>query len=151
MCARLRARHGPTKPTQAGPRYPPCVITHDSRLRPRRLALTLAGALWLVLGAGLLSPAVADTPQSWEKAPGVSPFEFLFVVAVIPLGLVLLITVLALLPSLARDRGYEPGQAWRTESAWFGGPTRGVAAADEVTPEQLRAGAEGTGSTSGRW
>jgi hypothetical protein len=52
---------------------------------------------------------------------------------------------------LISDRGYQPGQAWRGESEWFGGPRAGVAAAADVTPEQLEASSGDTGGTSGRW
>ena len=62
-----------------------------------------------------------------------------------------MITFLALLPSLASDRGYEPGQSWRGESEWFGGRTKGVQTADEVTPDQVEASSKDSGGTSGRW
>jgi predicted phage tail protein len=127
------------------------VFTHEY-LRPvRRLVVALAGAFSLVLGAALLVPAAADTPSEWETAPTVSPLSYLLVLLVIPLALAGVIVVLALLPSLAHDRGYEPGQSWRGESEWFGGPTKGVATADEVTPEQVEASSKDSGGTSGQW
>ena len=54
-----------------------------------------------------------------------------------------MITLLALVPLLISDRGYQPGQSWRGEVEWFGGPTKGVQAADEVTPEQIEARLQG--------
>ena len=131
--------------------YPSCVFTHDSSRPVRRLFLVLSGAFSLVLGAALLVPAAADTPSDWETAPTVSPLDFLLVLLIIPLGLAAVISVLVLVPSLARDRGYEPGQSWRGESEWFGGPTKGVQTADEVTPDQVEASSKDSGGTSGRW
>ena len=87
----------------------------------------------------LLDAASADTPAHWEKAPAVSGFDFLLVLFLIPLGLAAVISFLAFIPTLAGDHGYQPGQSWRGESEWFGGPRRGIAAADEVTSEQLEA------------
>jgi hypothetical protein len=106
--------------------------------------------VWFVLGA-LVGPAVADTPQGWEQAPDVSPLGFLLVLLIIPLGAAAVISLLAVLPSLAGDHGYEPGQAWRGDTEWFGGPTKGVKAAETVTPEQIEQSSKDSGGTSGRW
>jgi hypothetical protein len=127
------------------------VFTHDFARAVRRLLLPLTGAASLVLGAAFLVPAAADTPSEWETAPTVSSLDFLLVLVIIPLSLAALIAVLVVLPSLAHDRGYEPGQAWRGESEWFGGPTKGVKTADEVTPDQVEASSKDSGGTSGRW
>ncbi len=130
-------------------RYPACVITHDSVRRRLRPLLLLLGTAW-ILGA-LAAPAGADTPEGWEQAPDVSPLGFLLVLLIIPVGAALVISLLAVLPSLANDRGYEPGQSWRGDTEWFGGPTRGVQAADDVTPEQIEQGSQRAGGVSGRW
>jgi uncharacterized RDD family membrane protein YckC len=138
------------------------VLTHDSRVPhehvrriTRRLLPRATAALGLsvlaVLSGVLLDAAAADTPADWEKAPAVSGFEFLLVLFLIPLGLALVISFLAFIPSLLGDHGYQPGQSWRGESEWFGGPRKGIAAADEVTPDRLEAASTDTGSTSGRW
>jgi hypothetical protein len=110
----------------------------------------LLGAAWLVLGA-LVAPAAADTPSGWEKAPDVSPLGFLLVLLIIPLGCAAVISLLVVLPSMASDKGYEPGQSWRGDTEWFGGPTKGVKGADEVTPDQIEQSSQGAGGTSGRW
>ena len=70
---------------------------------------------------------------------------------IIPLGAAAVISLLVVLPSLASDRGYEPGQSWRGDTEWFGGPTKGVKGADEVTPQQVEQSSQGAGGTSGRW
>jgi hypothetical protein len=131
--------------------YPSCVFTHDSVNRIRRFLLALSVACSLVLGGALLAPASADQPASWETAPDVSPLGFLLILVIFPLGAAAVISLLAVLPSLAFDRGYEPGQSWRGDAEWFGGPTKGVQAADDVTPEQVEARSKNTGGTSARW
>ncbi len=127
-----------------------CVFTHDSVRRLLRPLLLLAGAVWFVLGA-LVAPAVADTPEAWEQAPDVSPLGFLLVLLILPLGAAAVISLLVVLPSLGRDHGYEPGQSWRGDTEWFGGPAKGVKAADTVTPEQIEQSSKDAGGTSGRW
>lgn len=109
----------------------------------------MAGSL--VLGAALFSPAAADTPAAWEEAPATSPLGFLLVLVIIPLGIAAVLVLLTVLPSLAGDRGYEPGQSWRGEAEWFGGPTKGVKSAAEVTPEQIESRSKDTGGTSASW
>lgn len=131
--------------------YPSCVFTHDSVHHIRRSLLTFAVACSLVLAEALLSPAAAAEPEAWETAPEVSPLGFLLILVIFPLGAAAVITLLAVLPSLASERGYEPGQAWRGEAEWFGGPTKGVKSADEVTPEQVEARSKDTGGTSASW
>ena len=111
------------------------------------LALTTA----VVVVVALPAVASADTPRSWEKADHVSGLEFLTVLLLIPAGLAIVIALLALLPSIIRDRGYEPGQAWRSEAEWFGGPQKGVDAADDLAPAQIEAAESGRGGTSGQW
>ena len=126
------------------------MFTHDSAHRLLRPVLLLLGAAWLVVGA-LAAPASADTPSAWEEAPDVSPLGFLLLLLILPLGAAAVISLLAVLPSLASDRGYEPGQSWRGDTEWFGGPTKGVKGVDEVTPEQLEQSSQDAGGISGRW
>ena len=126
------------------------MFTHDSVPRLLRPLLLLLGTAWLVVGA-LAAPAAADTPEAWEKAPDPSSFEFLLVLVIIPLGVAAVISLLVLIPSLASDRGYEPGQSWRGDTEWFGGPTKGVKGVDEVTPDQIEQSSKDSGAVSGRW
>jgi hypothetical protein len=127
------------------------VLTHDIVRRLRGAFLTLSVACSLVLGAALVSPASADQPESWESVPDVSAFEFVMLVLILPLAAAFVITLLTLVPLLINDRGYQPGQSWRSQVEWFGGPSRGVKAAHDVTPEQVEARSKETGGTSGRW
>jgi len=127
------------------------VFTHDAARHIRRSLLTLSTAGSLVLGAALVSPAAAEVPTAWEQPPEVTPFEFLLVLVILPLAAAAVIALLTVLPSMAFDKGYQPGQSWRGEPEWFGGPTKGVKSADEVTPEQIEARSKGTGGTSASW
>ena len=127
------------------------MLTHDSARRLLRPLLTGWLTCTIVLGAALVTPASAKEPVAWETAPDVSPLGFLLVLVIIPLGAAAVISLLALLPSLAGDRGHEPGRAWRGESEWFGGPTKGVDSAHDVTPEQLESSTKDTGGSSARW
>ncbi|MCW2848850.1 MAG: hypothetical protein JWR90_2824 [Marmoricola sp.] len=113
--------------------------------------LAFGVACSLVLAAALVTPAAAQPPTGWEREPSVSALHFLLVVLLIPLGLAAVLVLLTVLPSLGRDRGYEPGQTWHAESEWFGGPTKGVKSAAEVTPEQLESRSKQTGGTSAGW
>ncbi|WP_123391278.1 hypothetical protein [Nocardioides aurantiacus] len=130
------------------------MLTHDSGRRARRVRRTLlapAGALGLVLAAAAVTPASADTPAAWEQAPDVSVLGFLLVLVIIPVGIAAVVALLTVLPSMARDKGYEQGAAWRGEPEWFGGPTKGLGAADQVTPEQIESAGKGAGGTSAHW
>ena len=111
--------------------------------------MTVATALVSVVA--LPAVASADTPAAWDKAPHVSGLDYLLVLVLIPGGLALVIAFLASLPSMINDRGYEPGQSWRSQPEWFGGPRKGVDAADDLAPEQIEAAASGRGGTSGKW
>jgi hypothetical protein len=112
--------------------------------------LALAPAVLVTSTAGA---AVADPPDSWENTPHVSPLYTLLVLGGIPLALFVLITLLVYVPSMSKDEGYQPGQAWRGEPEWFGGPRGGLEAADRTVPPAVGDGrSESTrGGTSGHW
>ena len=98
-------------------------------------------------------PAVAwaDPPESWEDGPAVSPLYTLLVLVGIPLLLFVLIALAVYVPSMSRGGSYQPGQAWRAEPEWFGGPSDGLEAADRTAPPAVSAGSgkgPATGSTS---
>lgn len=131
--------------------YPAPVNNHEaqSRRHVRRAVLAVLAALVAVVG--LPAVASADTPAAWADDPHVSGLDFLLVLVLIPIGLALVISLLAALPSMIRDRGYEPGQSWRAEAEWFGGPRKGVEAADDLSPQQIETAESGRGGTSGQW
>ncbi|MDQ6686146.1 MAG: hypothetical protein M3Z50_00800 [Actinomycetota bacterium] len=116
----------------------------------RGARLGVATSLFLAVSLAS-SPASADAPRAWGPEPHVSGFQFLLVLFLIPLSLALVISLLVSLPSMMHKRGYEPGHAWRAETEWFGGPDKGVAALDEVSPAALENAREQTGGVSARW
>lgn len=132
------------------------VIDHPaqkSRSVARSTARRAVLAVSLTLFGLLLAPvaAFADTPAAWQNEKHVSGLQFLLVLVLIPAGLFVVITLLAALPSMISDKGYQPGQSWRSEPEWFGGPRKGLEAADEVKPEQIEAAEADRGGTSGKW
>lgn len=129
------------------------MITHQSPRQPRTvLRRALASvAVGLVVLVTLPVSAFADAPESMADAPGVSGLQFLIVLVLIPIALFVAITLFAMLPSMISDKGYEPGQSWRSEAEWFGGPRKGIDAADELTPAQIETAETGRGGTSGQW
>ncbi|MCW2787584.1 MAG: hypothetical protein JWP74_4101 [Marmoricola sp.] len=121
----------------------------NSRRVARRAAVSVAvGAVALL---SLPVSAFADEPGAWANEPHVSGLQFLVVLVLIPAGLFVAISLLAALPSLIGDKGYEPGQSWRSEPEWFGGPKKGIEAAEELSPQQLEAAETDQGGSSGQW
>ena len=97
----------------------------------------------------LTSTAFADAPDQWENNPAVSTPHVLLVLVVIPVALFALITLLVYLPSMSRGESYQPGQVWRGEPTWFGGPRAGIDAV-EATPPAVESRSQ-RGGTSGHW
>jgi hypothetical protein len=120
------------------------VISHRSfrqALRAFAGITTITVALALPLVA---APALADTPVGWDPAPHVSVLKWLLVLLIIPAGSALFITVLALLPSMVRGSSYRPGETWAGGDEWFGGPSKGVEAAQPTgQPDDASAGERG--------
>jgi hypothetical protein len=137
---------------QAQTGYPSDVIVHKtqkSRSVARRASVALAVSVFALVS--LPAFALADTPAAWENEKHVSGLQFLVVLLLIPAGLFLVISLLAALPSMISDKGYEPGQSWRSEAEWFGGPRKGVEAADDLSEKQIEAAEVDRGGTSGTW
>ena len=131
------------------------MTNHAPASAVRRAALLLALTPALLV-TGLTGTAFADAPEQWEDSPSVSPLYSIVVLGLIPLGLFLLIWLLVYLPSMTRGggHGYHPGEAWRNESEWFGGPRAGVGAVDTAErPPAAGSGEPGSrrGGSSGRW
>ena len=92
-----------------------------------------------------------------------SPLHVIVVLGIIPLTLFVVITLLTFLPSMSRNAGYRPGEVWRYDAQWFGGPRGGVEALDAAEQPALAQRAENVdepgavtagptrGGASGRW
>ena len=104
--------------------------------RPQNPAVRRAARILALVPAlavtSLTSTAVADAPDQWENNPAVSPLHALLVLAVIPIGLFVLITLLVYLPS-----------------TWVGGPRAGIDAV-EAAPPAVETRSQ-RGGTSGHW
>jgi hypothetical protein len=140
-------------PARPGIAILPGVMNDRSPQQPRHLLRRAVLAVAAALIALVATPAIAaaDTPAAWDKQPHVSGLQYLVVLVLIPGGLALLISLLAVLPSIISDSGYAPGRSWRAEAEWFGGPQKGVGAADNLSPQQIEAAESGRGGTSGQW
>ncbi len=102
-----------------------------------------------VLGSAVLLAAPAHatgTPEGWSDPEPVGSLHALTLLVGGPLLLFVLIALAVYLPALARGEKVTPGDP---ESEWFGGPRRGVHAADRVDPQALEG--KDTGGASGRW
>jgi hypothetical protein len=99
----------------------------------------------------MLAPAFADTPAAWPAEPHVSGWDFVVVLLLFPLGVFVLVWLAVTIPAFRRSHGQASGEPWGDRREWFGGPRRGVDAADELTPAALAASEEKTGGASGRW
>lgn len=126
------------------------ILTQVSTLRPtlarhavRALAVVAVGTLVLIA-----SPALADVPSGWPDPEPVPLLRALLVYVGAPLGLMLIITLLVMAPSMAR--GERPG-ASATDDQWFGGPrggTRELEADGQGTTPSATSGT-GPGTTTG--
>jgi hypothetical protein len=109
-----------------------------------------------ILVTSLTSTAFADPPSTWQDPPHVSPAHVILVLVVIPVALFALITLLVYVPSMRKGETYHPGQPWRSEAEWFGGPKGGIDAVDRVHQSAaVGAGHQdedaGRGGTSAGW
>ena len=121
---------------------------HAPVVRRIARALALTPAVLVSLAA---APALAVAPDSWPQPDKVSTLHVLVLLAGVPLGLFVLITLLVYVPSAARGQRYQPGLAWRNENEWFGGPTDGLEAADKTEPAAVEAAEHDRGGASARW
>jgi hypothetical protein len=129
------------------------LILRRDRVRYRVLVTTRnavrAGVVGAVTGLSLVaaSPAFAVFHDDGEE-PGdpLSPLMTLLIFVVVPIGLFLIISLLASLPSIMGGPRYRPGQGWRATPEWYGGPEAEPPPAGGPVPE----GGKAPAVTSGR-
>lgn len=132
-------------------------VSHPLRSPLRRAARAGAFAIAVAVPLGPLAtvPAAADTPAAWETPPPVPTLEALVVLVGIPALLFVVITLLAMAPSLIRGDRQQRGVASWTEPAWFGNQVKGEPERGEVTSSQPAAEVESSegqsGGASARW
>ena len=108
-----------------------------------RVAVTAAG---LVLGS-LAAPAFAAPPTTWNDPPNEGFLHYLLILGGIPLAVILVITLLCYLPSMIKGQSGEGAAAFDDNPEWFGGPRRGVDAAEDTAPADRAK----QGGASARW
>ena len=98
----------------------------------------------VVLGAALAAaPAMADTPANWpEPTDGGSFMDHFMMIVVYPVGLAIVIALLAFAPALL---GKDKKNAAAAEGEWLGGPAGAKAG------EQKSSDSSGAGGASGKW
>lgn len=90
-----------------------------TRLAARTTAVTAPLAVSLVLAGA----AHADAPATWEAGgDGINGLEALLIFGGIPLGLLIVIALLASISSRTSSPRSRPAQSWEGESEWFGAP-----------------------------
>lgn len=128
------------------------VTDHPQHTAVRRAArvLALLPALVVTCATGT---AFAEPPEQWEDGASISPLHVLLVFVVIPVALFVVISLLVYLPSMSSGSGYRPGEVWRGESEWFGGPRAGAGSVDPSQQAAVGAGERGSGKggASGSW
>ena len=82
-----------------------------------RIVAAAAAPVSVLLAA---APAFADAPATWEEPEPMSTLTALLIFVGAPLALFVVISVLALAPSLLRGDRRRRGVASWTEPAWFG-------------------------------
>jgi hypothetical protein len=129
-------------------------VTLAPTLRRALRVSAVAAAVGTVL---LAQPALAAPPGTWDDPAPMSLLKALLIFAGIPLGLMAVITLLVMAPSLVRGDRQQRGVASWTEPQWFGGPANAVPAGQargEI--EGAREGdtdreTEPAGGASARW
>jgi hypothetical protein len=116
-------------------------VTTPPQTLVRRTAIT-AGSF---VAATVVStgPALADVPQGWSDPDKMSWGHLLLIILVIPIGLAIVISLLAALPGLVKGEGFAGGHAG---GQWLGGPRKGTAELAGPDSEHSEAG-----GASARW
>ena len=115
-----------------------------SPVRALRSSLRLSVPLAVIGTVLVAAPALADVPEAWQTPDEVGLLDILLLILVFPLGLALIITLLTLIPALARGEKLT-GQANTADDQWIGGPRGGTA---EIEPSGA---AKDAGGASGKW
>jgi hypothetical protein len=115
-------------------------VTTPLQTLVRRSAVT-AGS-FTVATVALVGPAAADVPAGWAETD-ISWGHLLVVILAIPVGLALVISLLAALPGLVKGQGIGTGHSG---GQWLGGPRQGTS--ELAGPDSERSEA---GGASARW
>lgn len=89
---------------------------------PRRTARAVAVTVPLVLSVALADSASAGTPVTWAPGEGYSTIQVLLIYVGIPLGLVVVIALLASINPGKYADAYPIRPKEQDSTEWFGGP-----------------------------
>ena len=132
-----------------------CRPSSAAARRAGRRAARLALVLVLVpLFALIASPAYATTHHhdGDDPGPGLTGLQTVLIFVGIPLAIIVVVSLLAVAPSMARGPRYRPGLGWWAAPVWFNGPDEpdsAIRAAESRSPVQIAAGSGG--GASARW
>jgi hypothetical protein len=119
-------------------------VTKPQQTLVRRAAVTaslvVATAAGVIAGSG---PASADVPEGWAPETHMSWGHLLVLIIAIPVGLAIIISLLAALPSLVKGEGITGGHAG---GQWLGGPRQGTSELADPDSDESKAG-----GASARW
>ncbi|MGH3341845.1 MAG: aa3-type cytochrome oxidase subunit CtaJ [Carbonactinosporaceae bacterium] len=105
-----------------------------------------AGIVAAAVPAALTASRAFAGPGEAAANAGLSLGETLLIFVITPLAAFVIISLLVVLPGLARQPRYRPGLGWQADPAWFGGPQGDVdALVDAAQPSGDGGGA------SARW
>lgn len=116
----------------------------SSPVRALRSSLRLSVPLAVTSAVLMAGPAMADLPEAWETPETASFMDHLLFILALPLAATVVITLMVLVPALARGEKLS-GHSAPVSDEWFGGPRGGKA---EVTPA---GSAKDAGGASGTW
>lgn len=99
-----------------------------------------------MLSVALAGAASADAPTGWEKGgEGLTTLDAVLIFVGIPLGLMVVIGLLASISSTKSTPRYRPNEKWENETEWFGAPAdEPKALTDAASPPKPGGGASAT-------
>jgi hypothetical protein len=122
------------------------VTTDNQGNLARRVSRIAVAAGGLALGS-LAAPAFASPPTTWQDPPHEGFLHYVLVLGGSALAIIAVITLLVYLPSMMKRQSSDGSSAFQEDPEWFGGPRRGVEAAEETAP----ADRSKLGGASARW
>lgn len=115
----------------------------SSPVRALRSSLRLSVPLAVTTAVLMATPAMADLPEAWETPEAVGFLDHAIYILGLPVAVALVITLLVLVPSLARGEKLS-GHAAPVADEWFGGPRGGKAEVEAAGAAKDSGGASGT-------
>lgn len=120
----------------------------------RLLGVAFAGTTVVVASAAPVAALERDDGD--DPGSQLSKLEALALFGVVPVGLMLLIALLVVLPSMLKGNKGKPGINWDGQPEWYGGPDSAQPALESGQGQQALTGTvvgtgEDAGGSSARW